>query len=83
MCSGERSSSANGAIALRHSAAARVVDLEQQRLVGLDDQGAVVHPVALTRSRRGSVVAGASTCAAFWRARKAATLAREEHRSEQ
>ena len=43
-----------------------VVDLQQQRLVGLDDQGSVVHADA-----------------AFWRARYAATLAREEHRSEQ
>ena len=47
---------------------ALVVDLEQQRLVGLDDEGSV----------RGHAVA-----TAFCRARYAATLAREEQRSEQ
>ena len=47
MCSGERSSSANGAIALRQSAACCVVDLQQQRLVALDDQGSVVHRASL------------------------------------
>ena len=76
MCSGERSSSAKGAIALRASARRGVVDLEQERLVRLDDEGAVVHPLELG-------VQGSAGAAAFCRARKAATLAREEHRSEQ
>ena len=42
MCSGLRSSSAKGAIALRRGVGLLVVDLEQQGLVRLDDQGAIV-----------------------------------------
>ena len=34
---------------------ALVVDLEQQRLVGLDDQGAVIHRASLRTSRRTQV----------------------------
>ena len=45
MCSGARSSSANGAIAARAAPGLLVVDFEQHRLVGLHDQGAVGHSV--------------------------------------
>ena len=43
MCSGARSSSANGAMARRASSALGVVDLQQQRLVALDDQRSIRH----------------------------------------
>ena len=38
MCSGARSSSANGAIAIRHVVGVGMVDLEQQGAIGLDDE---------------------------------------------
>ena len=79
-----------------------VVDLEEESLVRLDDEWAVIHSgslrerersersrgVIFTRQSYGRLHAASwrtaqLAAAAFWRARNAATLAREEHRSEQ
>ena len=86
MCSGLRSSSANGAIALRHSAA-RSWSTSSSRVLSL----CTIRGPSFTARVYGGLhagiaavtVASSASSAAFCRARYAATLAREEQRSEQ
>ena len=75
MCSGERSSSANGAIALRAVGGRGVVDLEQQRLVATGRSGGRRSSGGASRGRRrgsagGRCVQPARPCAARGRPRR-------------
>ncbi len=72
MCSGDRSSSANGAIALRQSEARSWSTSSSSVLSDWTMRGPSFMSVGCSRE-----------ATAFWRARYAATLAREEQRSEQ